>query len=101
MSEFNSLRCENNEKAIIDIKKTLDKLTQIISDQRALQEQVSTLFNMLRELRSEFNKAVTELQEVRVQAKGESAGQKYLRDLLFLIIGGLVSAAFIYLRVGK
>lgn len=101
MSEFNSLRCENNEKAIIDIKKTLDKLTQIISDQRALQEQVSTLFNMLRELRSEFNKAVTELQEVRVQAKGESAGQKYLRDLLFLIIGGLVSAAFIYLRMGK
>lgn len=101
MSEFNSLRCENNEKAIIDIKKTLDKLTQIISDQRALQEQVSTLFNMLRELRSEFNKAVAELQEVRVQAKGESAGQKYLRDLLFLIIGGLVSAAFIYLRMGK
>jgi archaellum component FlaC len=101
VSEFNSLRCENNEKAIIDIKKTLDKLTQIISDQRALQEQVSTLFNMLRELRSEFNKAVTELQEVRVQAKGESAGQKYLRDLLFLIIGGLVSAAFIYLRMGK
>lgn len=101
MSEFNSLRCENNEKAIIDIKKTLDKLTQVISDQRALQEQVSTLFNMLRELRSEFNKAVTELQEVRVQAKGESAGQKYLRDLLFLIIGGLVSAAFIYLRMGK
>lgn len=101
MSEFNSLRCENNEKAIIDIKKTLDKLTQIISDQRALQEQVSTLFNMLRELRSEFNKAFTELQEVRVQAKGESAGQKYLRDLLFLIIGGLVSAAFIYLRMGK
>lgn len=101
MSEFNSLRCENNEKAIIDIKKTLDKLTQIISDQRALQEQVSTLFNMLRELRSEFNKAVTELQEVRVQAKGESAGQKYLRDLLFLIIGGLVSAAFIYFRMGK
>lgn len=101
MSEFNSLRCENNEKAIIDIKKTLDKLTQIIADQRALQEQVSTLFNMLRELRSEFNKAVTELQEVRVQAKGESAGQKYLRDLLFLIIGGLVSAAFIYLRMGK
>lgn len=101
MSEFNSLRCENNEKAIIDIKKTLDKLTQIISDQRALQEQVSTLFNMLRELRSEFNKAVTELQEVRVQAKGESAGQKYLRDLLFLIIGGLVSAAFVYLRMGK
>lgn len=101
MSEFNSLRCENNEKAIIDIKKTLDKLTQIISDQRALQEQVSTLFNMLRELRSEFNKAVTELQEVRVQAKGESTGQKYLRDLLFLIIGGLVSAAFIYLRMGK
>ena len=101
MSAFNSLRCENNEKAIIDIKKTLDKLTQIISDQRALQEQVSTLFNMLRELRSEFNKAVTELQEVRVQAKGESAGQKYLRDLLFLIIGGLVSAAFIYLRMGK
>ena len=101
MSEFNSLRCENNEKANIDIKKTLDKLTQIISDQRALQEQVSTLFNMLRELRSEFNKAVTELQEVRVQAKGESAGQKYLRDLLFLIIGGLVSAAFIYLRMGK
>ncbi|MDD2221699.1 MAG: hypothetical protein PHN35_07090 [Clostridia bacterium] len=101
MSEFNSLRCENNEKAIIDIKKTLDKLTQIISDQRALQEQVSTLFNMLRELRGEFNKAVTELQEVRVQAKGESAGQKYLRDLLFLIIGGLVSAAFIYLRMGK
>ena len=101
MSEFNPLRCENNEKAIIDIKKTLDKLTQIIADQRALQEQVSTLFNMLRELRSEFNKAVTELQEVRVQAKGESAGQKYLRDLLFLIIGGLVSAAFIYLRMGK
>ena len=101
MSEFNSLRCENNEKAIIDIKKTLDKLTQIIADQRALQEQVSTLFNMLRELRSEFNKAVAELQEVRVQAKGESAGQKYLRDLLFLIIGGLVSAAFIYLRMGK
>lgn len=101
MSEFNSLRCENNEKAIIDIKKTLDKLTQIISDQRALQEQVSTLFNMLRELRSEFNRAVTELQEVRVQAKGESAGQKYLRDLLFLIIGGLVSAAFIYFRMGK
>jgi archaellum component FlaC len=101
VSEFNSLRCENNEKAIIDIKKTLDKLTQIIADQRALQEQVSTLFNMLRELRSEFNKAVTELQEVRVQAKGESAGQKYLRDLLFLIIGGLVSAAFIYLRMGK
>ncbi len=101
MSEFNSLRCENNEKAIIDIKKTLDKLTQIIADQRALQEQVSTLFNMLRELRHEFNKAVAELQEVRVQAKGESAGQKYLRDLLFLIIGGLVSAAFIYLRMGK
>jgi len=101
VSEFNSLRCENNEKAIIDIKKTLDKLTQIIADQRALQEQVSTLFNMLRELRSEFNKAVAELQEVRVQAKGESAGQKYLRDLLFLIIGGLVSAAFIYLRMGK
>jgi archaellum component FlaC len=101
VSEFNSLRCENNEKAIIDIKKTLDKLTQIIADQRALQEQVSTLFNMLRELRSEFNKAVTELQEVRVQAKGESAGQKYLRDLLFLIIGGLVSAAFIYLRMVK
>ena len=101
MSEFNSLRCENNEKAIIDIKKTLDKLTQIIADQRALQEQVSTLFNMLRELRSEFNKAVAELQEVRVQAKGESAGQKYLRDLLFLIIGGLVSVAFIYFRMGK
>ena len=101
MSEFNSLRCENNEKAIIDIKKTLDKLTQIISDQRALQEQVSTLFNMLRELRHEFNKAVADLQEVRVQTKGTSAGQKYLRDLLFLIIGGLVSAAFIYLRMGK
>ena len=101
MSEFNSLRCENNEKAIIDIKKTLDKLTQIISDQRALQEQVSTLFNMLRELRHEFNKAVAELQEVRVQTKGESAGQEYLRDLLFLIIGGFVSAAFIYLRMGK
>lgn len=96
---FNPYRCKSHETAISEIKKALEQLVKVVSDQRAMQEQIVTLFNRLGEIKSDISKIREQLVDVEVSHAAGKEGQTYIKDLVFLILGIVAGLAMAYLKM--